>query len=340
MSVNDRGNEVLKKSARQKFGDTGAADGLTQKDVGFEYVLSTENDDTRYTLVDAFSSSITYEGKTFDNDSPNEASSIWQIKRTEIALNLTTVKYANQGKYDQIWDDRQTIFGDIGLTTNQFSTLFDGVDESMTTDSPGVSGTAAKTLSAWLKVSGTGNMNVLSYGSDTTSNLISFIVIDSAERVIIDIKSAFRRFTATNLFNGDWHHVAITMPAGGDINGTKAYMDGAPLSVDSTTNNSYNTGTNVNVVVGARIGNTNFFAGNIDEVSIWNVELTATEVVEIYNSGTPADLLSHSKAASLFNWWRMGENSSFPTIPDNSVRQEDGVLINMESDDIVSDVPS
>ena len=29
-----------------------------------------------------------------------------------------------------------------------------------------------------------------------------------------------------------------------------------------------------------------FFNGNIDEVNLWNKELTATDVTELYNAGT------------------------------------------------------
>jgi hypothetical protein len=42
----------------------------------------------------------------------------------------------------------------------------------------------------------------------------------------------------------------------------------------------------------------------IDEFAIFNTALSASEVSEIYNSGVPADLTQHSKAANLVNYYR------------------------------------
>jgi len=52
------------------------------------------------------------------------------------------------------------------------------------------------------------------------------------------------------------------------------------------------------------------FDGMIDEVSYWDKALSSTEVTELYNSGSAADLTSHSAASNLVSWWRMGDNAS------------------------------
>jgi hypothetical protein len=86
------------------------------------------------------------------------------------------------------------------------------------------------------------------------------------------------------------------------------------------------------------------WAGNIDNSSMWNVELTSSDVTELYNAGKPMDPTLHSREVSspgsLISWWRMGDASGdvFPTIVDN-VASNDGTLINMEASDIVEDVP-
>jgi hypothetical protein len=59
--------------------------------------------------------------------------------------------------------------------------------------------------------------------------------------------------------------------------------------------------------------------GFLDEISFWNTELTASDVSEIYNFGTPSDLSSHTKSASLMEWYRCGDSSivaGFPNIVD------------------------
>jgi len=60
------------------------------------------NDHTTYT--------ITYKGWCRFQGNSSEA--IWRLQRIKVEGNLTTKEYANYGKYDQIWDNRVTIFGD------------------------------------------------------------------------------------------------------------------------------------------------------------------------------------------------------------------------------------
>lgn len=45
----------------------------------------------------------------------------------------------------------------------------------------------------------------------------------------------------------------------------------------------------------------------MDEASFWTKNLSAAEVQEIYNSGSPADLNSHSAFDYLSMWWMMGD---------------------------------
>ena len=63
-----------------------------------------------------------------------------------------------------------------------------------------------------------------------------------------------------------------------------------------------------------------------------------TEVSDIYNSGAPLDLTTLSSNTNLQSWWRMGDGDTYPTITDNK-GSVNGTMTNMESGDIVSDVP-
>ena len=74
------------------------------------------------------------------------------------------------------------------------------------------------------------------------------------------------------------------------------------------------------------------------EPSMWNKELSASEVTEIYNAGKPADISKHSASADLISWWRMGDGDTFPTITDQ-VASNDGTMTNAEASDIEEDVP-
>ena len=49
------------------------------------------------------------------------------------------------------------------------------------------------------------------------------------------------------------------------------------------------------------------YNGNIDEVAVWDSELSAGEVTAIYNGGKPKDL----SGLSPVSWWRMGEEATY-----------------------------
>lgn len=71
---------------------------------------------------------------------------------------------------------------------------------------------------------------------------------------------------------------------------------------------------------------TRCFRGLIDEVSIFNSELSASDVETIYNSGTAYDLSSYSPVS----WWRMGDNDggTGTTITNQGSGGNDGTLTN------------
>ncbi len=53
-----------------------------------------------------------------------------------------------------------------------------------------------------------------------------------------------------------------------------------------------------------------YYGGEMDEVAIWNKQLSLDEASEIYNSGVPANLMDHTAISNLESYWRMGEEVS------------------------------
>ena len=79
--------------------------------------------------------------------------------------------------------------------------------------------------------------------------------------------------------------------------------------------------------------------GNIDEVSVYNSELSASDVASIYNgngAGKPGDVTSLNPVG----WWRMGDNDSGTgtTVTDQGSGDNDGTLTNDAA--FEEDVPS
>lgn len=116
-----------------------------------------------------------------------------------------------------------------------------------------------------------------------------------------------------------WYHLASTVR---NISGTytaNIWINGTKVGSDVTA-----PGTDTSSVV-ARVGSgyvadspdTLFpLTGYVDEVTFWSVGMTQAQVQALYNSGHPGNPLSHSQAASLTHYYRMGDGDTFPTISD------------------------
>tara|TARA_R100000655_G_scaffold5945_1_gene17685 strand:- start:719 stop:1444 length:726 start_codon:yes stop_codon:yes gene_type:complete len=130
-------------------------------------------------------------------------------------------------------------------------------------------------------------------------------------------------------FDTNWHHFV------GVYNGTsiKIYIDGIlqatsttsiPTALSSTGGNDFNIG----------YISSQYTSGNIDEVAIFNSELSASDVTAIYGTGVPNDISSLSP----LSWWRCGDNDTSPTLTDNGSGGNNGTMTNFST--FSTDVPT
>jgi len=242
--------------------------------------------------------------------------------------------------------------------TNTKSMQFDGIDDYVSTPVD-LSGATKFTISGWFykaneedridisqtNASNTKRLKLLWYGS-LVENRISVSLGD----------------TSGTMFGGQyavtdtgWKHLALVFDASLSptaANMVKLYVNGSKVTYDSSSANAplavptISETLNLGYDKGSGTGGT-YGKGNLDEVAIWNnTALSASEVTELYNLGTPEDLTTHSQYASLSNWWRMGDEGiwndiSAPNewiIPDQK-GSDDGTSVNMEFADVVTDVP-
>ena len=88
----------------------------------------------------------------------------------------------------------------------------------------------------------------------------------------------------SNLNDGNWHHIAVTVPHNGNSGGVKLYVDGSATSGSGSI--SINTTATNDLLIGKnRLTNT-YFAGQLDDIRLYNAELNSTVVGQIYGSGT------------------------------------------------------
>lgn len=290
--------------------------------------------------IDELSSTFAYIG--FAKSGSLTSAAVWKIMRVFRQGTLHTIEEASGGEFTQIWDDRVSLFSS-GVLGNSYSVNFDGVNDYVDFgNNYNFETSQAFSISFWVKPQNISATRCMISKCSSDANVFGYNICQTATSgaVLVQFRTALalssHTFTTT-LTAGVWQHITATFSGNQNMNGWRIYKNAV---VGDTPGSSSNIGTLVNTasfIVGAR-NTALFFAGNIDEVSVWNKSLSAAEVSEIYNTGQPADLAAHSAFANLQSWWRMGDSDTYPTILDH-VGSINGTMTNMLSGDIESDVP-
>ena len=232
--------------------------------------------------------------------------------------------------------------------TNTKSIELDGIDDYVqvadadnlsfgngTTDSP-------FSLSAWVKISNFNNAHIIFEKRDHANNNNNYeyvLAITSAGGInnnIYDYNVLNRRGRKTSdglISLNTWYHIAMTYSGVGGTNasdGIKTYLNGVRVDNANNQKNTYTAMHNTNQPF--KIGR--ILAGHIDEASVFDVELSASDVTNIYNSGLPNDISSLSP----LSWWRCGDGDTAPTLTDNGSGGNDGTMTNFTT--FSTDVPT
>lgn len=248
-------------------------------------------------------------------------------------------------------DDKAT-FG----VANRFSLQFDGVDEYVDLANPAnlrfVSGGVDQpfSVSVWAKmVEATrfrfitkGNMNDDYEWLFTINSLdrVSVFLYGNAAGTVYLQKRGNATITADE---GSWHHYLFTYDGSANGAGILMYRDSALISASSIPAGVYtamNEGEDVARIASAK-DDSYYAEGKMDEIMVFDKELTVAEINELYNGGTPPIAVeSLSMFSNIINWWRMGDGiHDFPTMIDQIDQNCNGTLTNMEIGDIVEDTP-
>jgi len=231
-------------------------------------------------------------------------------------------------------------------TVSNYSFDFDGVDDYVSCGTiTALNGLSQASWSCWIKVAA-GETSFYPFGQDEVggNNGIKPFFLDTGR---CDIYLSALRFrvltdaTVIGLFDQNWHNITITFNKDNSPSTTicALYIDGVAITNTWSASNAVLPTLTEPFEIGRWQNNLTNFGGNIDELGIWNTELTQLEVTELYNSGTPNDLSTHSKSADLVKWYRMGEDATFNTnwtIPDQ-IGSNNGRGANMTIEDRVGD---
>ena len=192
-------------------------------------------------------------------------------------------------------------------------------------------------VSAWFKTSdNVSQMVIAGRGHIFSTTLSSWVLFRRSNNGIgVQLRSgnAYQYVLSTsNTYNdGQWHNAIFTRNiSSGNL---KLYVDGLLQNTTSGVTSNFNNLTQ-KTTIGADTQSAEFFSGLIDEVAIWNTELSASDVTAIYNSGVPNDIASLSP----LSWWRCGDGDSAPTLLDNGSASNNGTMTNFST--FSTDVPT
>ena len=267
-----------------------------------------------------------------------------------VGVNIQSINF--QG-YDDVFDDmsgsdgiyRKSLNFDVRILNsfnNIYSTAFDGVDDYVAINGiSSVINNSLGSLSLWAKTDTTTSNRAYFASYIDSNNFISLSYAHSANEVKVNYKGggSTKTSSTTDVIEGDglWHNIVATWDESGLLS---LYLDG--VLKDSAGSLPTIVGTAATTSIGNNANSGKYFLGNIDEVSLFNVELTASQVTTLYNDGLPYTVAADT---GLIGWWRMGDGgitgnpiATFPTIPDDSSNNNNGEMTNMTSTDFEPDV--
>lgn len=181
----------------------------------------------------------------------------------------------------------------------------------------GVTGSTNRTIEGWIKTEGT-EVDVISWGESQPGKRFT-IKVNNDGKVRLEVGNG--HLTGDQVVNdGEWHHFAITMD-GISLTGTKFYIDGALVNGINMNNVVVNTSAYNEVEISRGDWN-NFFNGGMDDIRIWDTDLSAATIQNYMHTRVDAN---HPNYANLqLNYIFDGSTS---TIEDLSPNNRDGQMI-------------
>jgi hypothetical protein len=202
------------------------------------------------------------------------------------------------------------------LATSSSTALeFDGVNDSVSFQiGPNYAYNAYPlTATAWVKTSGQGGGGgiVNKYVSGSANGWQIYLLNgqvrawyfrDNANKIAGDGNG----LNGGNVDDGQWHHVAFTVgAAGGEL-----YVDGRLMATNAWTGAAGACTTTQVLRFGMYDPSFSVFAGQIDDVTIWNTELTPVAIAQLMTTPpTPA----HPQYANLLGYWPLDEGTGNST---------------------------
>lgn len=158
---------------------------------------------------------------------------------------------------------------------------FDGADDHVSIDGfPGILGTNPRTVSAWIKTTGSGQHPVIAWGPNAGGQKWTFLIQNGNVR--LEATGGFRQGSRL-VNNGVWRHIACTWENDGtpDVTDAKIYIDGTlETAFNANQSRAINTAAALDVRIGRDVQERSF-PGSIDDARIDTRALSAAEIAAL-----------------------------------------------------------
>ena len=254
-----------------------------------------------------------FTGGTFSSSDPtNAAVNATTGEVTSSIIGDVTITYTlADGCYNQ---QALSFLADPRTVDNAYSMVFDGTNDYVDI-TPATTITGSASLSLWFKTSSAAAyQNLVGSGGGSYPGMCRYLTVKSGKLNNYVTGVGWIELDSTAVNDGNWHHLVFTYDStttGGPQRGTfKAYIDGSLTktydmngSTEDWSSNSLATIGNYSSGVGR------WFNGDMDEVAIWDIILSPTEVQDIYDftSTGKTGNLNYLTTTPPTKWYRMGD---------------------------------
>lgn len=183
----------------------------------------------------------------------------------------------------------------------------------------GVTGTANRTIEAWIKTTNI-NQDIVYYGINNSGQKYRFWV-NASGQLRAEVNGGYA-VASTAVNDGQWHHVAMVQ-YGPNTNQIRFYVDGVLETISSVSNLAINTGVGSNLNITKGVHNT-YWKGQIAEVRMWSTDLSAPV---LQNWGYRTVTNQHPNYSALELYYPLNENTG-TAIADASGNNRNATVIN------------
>lgn len=194
-------------------------------------------------------------------------------------VNINDISLANQTLYIRVWEpgNNENVLFDIAAWSTSLPILpatslnFDGTNDSVTGPNLDLANKSFS-IEFWAKRESfdTAADAVISQGTGGLNGAL-YVGLSSVDSFIFDFGANLVESNST-ITDTNWHHYAVTYNAATKLQ--SIYIDGTLDATRTSTSDFIGSG---NIIIG-NYSNYGYFDGNIDDLRVWNYELSATDI--------------------------------------------------------------